>query len=131
MNKEVKQLILDDFNERFFMELESYEDIDIFLGDEASECILPIERKAFFDYWSHEMSKDVMTKKEIAKNQIELQLKMQSAGFNIVTCGSCGTILIHEVGDEHINCFCGLKMALCDCPDFWYEGLELSEEFKD
>ena len=36
MNKETKQLILDDFNERFFMELENYEDIEIFLGDEAS-----------------------------------------------------------------------------------------------
>jgi hypothetical protein len=57
MNKETKQLILDDFNERFFMELESYEDIEIFLGDEASESILPRDRKAFFNKWSYEMAK--------------------------------------------------------------------------
>lgn len=55
MTQETKQQILDDFNDRFYMELESYEDIDIFLGDEASESILPIERKAFFDYWADEM----------------------------------------------------------------------------
>jgi hypothetical protein len=55
MNKETKQLILKDFNNRFYMELESYEDIEIFLGDEASENILPIERKSFFDYWADEM----------------------------------------------------------------------------
>lgn len=62
MTQEVKQLILDDFNERFYMELESYEDIEIFLGDEASESILPIERKAFFDYWSPEMSEGMEQK---------------------------------------------------------------------
>lgn len=55
MNKETKQQILDDFNNKFYMELESYEDIEIFLGDEASESILPIERKSFFDYWADEM----------------------------------------------------------------------------
>lgn len=71
------------------------------------------------------------TKIQIAEHQIELQSKIQSAGFNLVTCGNCGTILIHEVGDEHIDCFCGQRMALSDCPDYWYEGLELSEEFKD
>jgi hypothetical protein len=62
MNKETKQLILDDFNDRFYMELESYEDIELFLGDESSENILPIERKAFFDYWSPEMAEGMEQK---------------------------------------------------------------------
>jgi hypothetical protein len=71
-------------------------------------------------------------KRKVAEQQIKLQSKMQNAGFNIVNCGNCGTLLIHEVNDdEHIECFCGETMALCDCPDYWYEGLELSEEFKD
>lgn len=69
------------------------------------------------------------TKIQIAENQIKLQSKMQSAGFNLVTCGNCGSILLHEIGDNHIDCFCGREMNLSDCPDYWYEGLELSEEF--
>lgn len=72
------------------------------------------------------------TKQQIAEHQIELQLKMQSAGFNLVTCGNCGTLLIHETSDkETIDCFCGRAMSLSDCPDYWYEGIELSEQFKE
>lgn len=71
------------------------------------------------------------TKLQIAEHQIQLQSKIQNAGFNIVTCGNCGEVLLHEVGDERIECFCGRTMSLSDCPDYWYEGLELSEEFKD
>jgi hypothetical protein len=62
MTQETKQLILDDFNDRFYMELENYEDIELFLGDEASENILPIERKAFFNKWSNEMAKGMEDK---------------------------------------------------------------------
>ena len=72
------------------------------------------------------------TKQQIAEQQIKLQSKMQSAGFNLVNCGNCGTLLIHEIGDDKtIDCFCGSEMNLSDCPDYWYEGLELSEEFKE
>ena len=57
---------------------------------------------------------------------------MQSAGFNVVTCGDCGSVLFHRLDvKETISCFCGREMALSDCPDYWYEGLELSDEFKD
>ena len=69
------------------------------------------------------------TKKQIAENQIRIQEKIQSAGFNIVTCGNCGSILLHEVGDETIECFCGREMDLSDCPDLWYSGCEESYEF--
>ena len=69
------------------------------------------------------------TKKQIVEKQIELQNKIQSAGFNIVECGHCGTILLHEVGDEEIDCFCGETMALSDCPDLYYSGIENNEEF--
>lgn len=55
MTQETKQQILDDFNDRFYMELESYEDIEIYLGDEASEDILPKERREFFRHWADEM----------------------------------------------------------------------------
>lgn len=71
------------------------------------------------------------TKKQIAIEQINLQHAMQFAGFNLVTCGNCGALLIHKTNDEkHIDCFCGRKMELSDCPDYWYEGCEENEEFK-
>ena len=71
------------------------------------------------------------TKREIAENQIGIQEKMQSAGFNVVTCGNCGSILLHEIGDETIECFCGSEMSLSDCPDYWYEGCQDSAEFNE
>lgn len=71
------------------------------------------------------------TKKEIVLRQIELQEKIQSAGFNIVTCGNCGGILLHELTDESIECFCGSDMDLSDCPDYWYSGMETNVEFQD
>ena len=64
------------------------------------------------------------TKRQVAKHQIELQEKIQSAGFNIVECGNCGCVLLHESGDEGVDCLCGETMDLSDCPDLWYSGLE-------
>lgn len=71
-----------------------------------------------------------MTKKQIAINQIELQHKIQSIGINLVTCGNCGSILLHETKDEIINCFCGMEMDPSDCPDYWYSGCENNKEFQ-
>ena len=71
------------------------------------------------------------TKREIAENQIRIQEKMQSAGFNVVTCGNCGSILLHETEDETIECFCGQEMDLSGCPDYWYEGCQDSAEFNE
>lgn len=63
------------------------------------------------------------------------KLEMQSKGLNIVSCGNCGTILIHRMGAEDIVCHdCGEHMALSSCPDLYYEGIPDSlplEEPKD
>ena len=71
------------------------------------------------------------TKREIVENQIRIQERMQSAGFNVVTCGNCGSILLHETEDETIECFCGHEMDLSDCPDYWYEGCQDNAEFNE
>lgn len=71
------------------------------------------------------------TNLQIVEKQIELQEKIQSAGFNIVECGNCGTVLIHELEDEEIDCFCGCAMSLTDCPDVYYSGMENNSEFND
>jgi ribosomal protein S27E len=73
------------------------------------------------------------TKKQKILKQIELQEKIQQAGFNIVNCGNCGSVVLHECNEEDdIDClYCDEILAKSDCPDFLYTGLELSEEFKD
>jgi hypothetical protein len=68
------------------------------------------------------------TSREIVLQQIDLQEKIQGLGFNIVECGNCGTVLLHETGKEKIECFCS-TMALSDCPDLYYSGIENNEEF--
>jgi hypothetical protein len=71
------------------------------------------------------------TKREIVIEQIKLQEKIQSLGYNIVTCGHCGTVLLHKCGEEELECFCGNTVDISDCPDLYYSGLENNEEFKD
>ena len=68
------------------------------------------------------------TKQKIAEKQVRIQEEIQSAGFNVVTCGHCGTVLLHRIGETRIKCFCG-EMDLSDCPDLWYEGAQNDAEF--
>ena len=78
-----------------------------------------------------------MTKRELAQKQLDLMNDIRAkANINIVTCGNCGTILLHEMelisdiefisfkdDDNSIECYdCKTKMDLCDCPDLWYDG---------
>lgn len=71
------------------------------------------------------------TKYDIAVNQVTIQNEMQSAGFNVVNCGSCGSVMLMRQEEEVLNCLCGSEMDLSDCPDYWYEGQELNEEFNE
>jgi hypothetical protein len=73
-----------------------------------------------------------MTKIELAEEQIRLQGVIQSlANINIVTCGNCGSVVFHELNEENITCYaCTHEMAQCDCPDYWYEGMSMTE-FED
>ena len=86
------------------------------------------------------------TKRELAQKQLDLMNHMRTyANINIVTCGNCGTILLHEMksisdiefisfkdDDNSIECFgCNAKMELCDCPDLWYEGCIENMEFDE
>lgn len=71
------------------------------------------------------------TVREKVIEQIRLQEKMQSlAKVNLVTCGNCGTTLLHDMNKDKIDCFaCGDMLDQSDCPDYWYSGLENSEEY--
>lgn len=69
------------------------------------------------------------TKRDIVLEQIDLQEQMQVAGFNVVECGNCGSILIHKTDDEEtIDCYCG-TMDKSDCPDYYYRGMENNQEW--
>ena len=74
-----------------------------------------------------------MTKRELAKKQIELQGRVNAmASINIVTCGNCGSVLLHDRMDSEIECACCKSvMDLSDCPDLWYEGCQNNSEFAD
>lgn len=55
-------------------------------------------------------------------NQLELQLEVVAkSGINIVTCGNCGSTLLHRIEDENIKCpDCGFDSEPCDFPDLNY-----------
>lgn len=64
--------------------------------------------------------------KKLATQQILLQKKVQDlANVNIVSCGNCGQIILHEINDDDIECFnCGFILDQSDCPDLWFDGAE-------
>ena len=68
------------------------------------------------------------TLRQIALDQIALQERIQKIGINLLTCGNCGSVLFHESKKEIVQCFCGTH-ADCDCPDYYYSGMENNEEF--
>lgn len=65
------------------------------------------------------------------KKQIELQGRIIAlANINIVTCGHCGSVLLHELNDQPIDCpFCQRQLDQSDCQDLFYEGMPEDEEF--
>lgn len=68
------------------------------------------------------------SKRDIILSQLELATSIYfKAEINIVTCGNCGSVLLHKVGQEKIKCYdCDRDMALSDCPDLFYSGMENS-----
>ena len=73
------------------------------------------------------------TKRELAEQQIALQNRVNAvANINIVTCGNCGSVLLHEQNDKPITCACcKAELDQCDCPDLWYEGCQNNGEFEE
>lgn len=62
-------------------------------------------------------------------NQIALQNQMVlDAKVNLVTCGSCGSVMLHEINQEEIECaFCDFKSEPCNFPDYFYNGFEFNQ----
>ena len=57
-------------------------------------------------------------------NQYDLQQEIiEKSGINIVTCGDCGSIILHRIGQTTIVCdSCGFVSEPCDFPDLNVSG---------
>lgn len=72
------------------------------------------------------------TIREKVIEQIEIIKEMQSAGFNIVDCGNCGSTIVHRTPTEEIVCpYCNFTSEPCDFPDYFYRGMENNAEFEE
>jgi hypothetical protein len=56
------------------------------------------------------------------ETQLDLQIEVaRKTSINIVTCGECGSTLLHRQADEIITCpDCGFSSEPCDFPDLNY-----------
>lgn len=80
-------------------------------------------------------------KRHLYKEQLDLQHKIQAeANVNVVTCGHCGVVILHDRDKSKVTCFsCDKKMDVSYCPDYFYEGeyvhdspsIEETREFLD
>jgi len=74
------------------------------------------------------------SKRELVINQIELMNHIRTyANVNIVTCGHCGSVILHETHlEDTITCYdCKREMDLSDCPDLFYTGMEDSAMYDE
>lgn len=70
--------------------------------------------------------------KKILEQVALMEVIKNKANINIVTCGSCGSIMLHKRHTEDVECpYCDFKSDQCNFPDYYYEGMELSGEFKN
>lgn len=86
---------------------------DLFLVGIANEEI-PLSKLVFLLKGS-----DIKTIEEnINESQSILQREIQGLGYNVVTCGNCGSTILHKTSDEEITCpDCLFKSEPCDFPD--------------
>lgn len=64
------------------------------------------------------------SRRELAEEQFNLVQDIRyKLDLNIVTCGNCGTVLLHKSDVENIHCYeCNEQMEPCHCPDLWYDS---------
>ena len=59
------------------------------------------------------------------KNETQYNLQqevLEKTSINIVTCGDCGSTLLHRISDDEIHCpDCNFEGEHCDFPDLNYE----------
>lgn len=55
-------------------------------------------------------------------NQKYILYEIQSSGFNVISCGNCGEVLLHKIDTtDDIYCgYCKTEMLKSDCSDLHY-----------
>lgn len=58
------------------------------------------------------------------RNQYDILLSIQAAGYNVVTCGNCGDVVLLDIYEpimDDIQCpHCKVTMDYSDFPDLYY-----------
>ena len=68
----------------------------------------------------------------IREKQIDMIETIQYQGYNIVSCGNCGGVFIHDMNDEFFPCpHCLMCMDACDCSDLFYKEMKWMEAFTE
>jgi len=63
-----------------------------------------------------------MAKKKKETQYDLLEEIIGKAEINIVTCGNCGTVILHRIEQTEISCpDCKFTSEPCDFPDFYHE----------
>lgn len=53
--------------------------------------------------------------------QVKMQKELQSKGYNIVQCNSCGCVHIHRTVKKKAICYdCGEEICFNECGDLFY-----------
>jgi uncharacterized CHY-type Zn-finger protein len=65
-------------------------------------------------------------KNNLITYQIELMEDIRAkANINIVNCGNCGSVMLHESNATELTCpYCDYNGDICDFPDFIYNGID-------
>lgn len=90
--------------------------------DGSMQMLCADERQSFLDFDYH-IKVGVDLREQARLRQLNLQYEIQKKGYNIVTCHTCETVLIHtkEEGDEATICNgCGNVVYFNDCSDLYY-----------
>lgn len=70
-----------------------------------------------------------MDNKKLIDHQLELMHQIQQvANVNIVTCGDCGSVVLHQTKAEEITCpYCNFTNEPCHFPDLLHEGMNVTQ----
>jgi len=69
--------------------------------------------------------KTILVKHQKMRNQLDIMRDIQEAGYNIVTCGECGAVMLHDSYQTVLTCpYCEHTSECCDFPDLFYENWE-------
>ena len=72
--------------------------------------------------------------KSTIDNQVSIIKEMQHHGYNVVTCGNCGDVILYNKEMEEaeaVSCpHCNNENDYADNPDLYYEGMTNQYDIK-